>query len=374
MTDPVPLFEIDWGRDEILNVVDSVTRGSHWAKGPYIEKFEAALESYHGVDHAVVFNSGTTALVSALEVLDLQPSDEVIVPSFTFIATANAVRLAGGTPVFADIEREHYGLDPDAVRAAITADTVAIVPVHYAGLPCRIRELESITAEHDVALVEDAAEAQGAKVGDEIVGGIGDLGVLSFCQNKIISTGEGGAVLTDDDEFARGVELMRSHGRVPGNYFEEAGGGTYIELGNNFRMADINAALGVAQLRKIEDVIAARRRVAEQYNEALSAMDGIDPPSEPPDCRHVYQLYTITLDDAVKRDALIEALERAGVSSKVYFEPVHETAVYRNDGHGTCELSRTEDIAGRVLSLPMASTQSRESTGRVIDALRDAVN
>jgi len=373
MSETVPLFQIDWGRNEVQNVVDSVTRGGYWAKGPYVDKFESFLADYHGVEHAVTFNSGTTALVGALEGIGVEEGDEVIVPSFTFIATANAVRLAGGTPVFAEIEPERYGLDPTAVEEAITERTTAILPVHYGGVPCRIHELREIADEHGLELVEDAAEAQGAKDEGEVVGSIGDAGVLSFCQNKIITTGEGGAVLTDDDAIAQTCELLRSHGRSSGDYFDSAEGGEYVRVGNNFRMSDINAALGVGQMERISDIIEKRRTVGARLVKSLTEIDGVNPPVEPSGTRHVYQLFTVRFDDHIDRDKVIDSLTKSDVSCKVYFDPVHLSKVYRDAGWRHGDLPRTEAISSQVLSLSMFAEQTPEQSRQIVDAVREAV-
>lgn len=375
MTDSIPLFEIAWDRDDVKNVVDSVTRGGYWANGPYIDQFETALEEYHDIEHAVVFNSGTTALVSALRAFDIGPGDEVIVPSFTFISTANVVELVDAKPVFADIERESFGLDPDAVRSRITEDTAAILPVHYAGKPCQIEELREIAAEHDLVLVEDAAEALGAQLNGQAVGTFGDAGMLSFCQNKIVATGEGGAVLTDIDDVAREARLLRSHGRASGAYFDSASGGEYVQLGNNYRMPDVVASIGVAQMKKMEDtLIAGRRRVAERYQERLSDVDGVTPPSDPNDGRHVFQLYTVHFDDDVDRDAVIESLGEQDIGSKVYFDPVHHSQYYTEQyGTDAVSLPTTEAVSENVLSLPIFPHMERADIDRVVEALETAI-
>ena len=372
--DSVPLFEIDWTDAELKNAIDSITRGGYWANGPYVDEFESRLAEYMGVDHAIVFNSGTSAAIAALDAHGIGNGDEVIVPSFTFIATANAVRAVGATPVFAEVEPVRCGLDPAAVEDSITDDTAAIMPVHYAGSPCLISELRDIAADHDIVLVEDAAEAQGAKVDGQLVGAIGDSGVLSFCQNKIITTGEGGAVVTDSDDVAQSLRLRRSHGRASGAYFDSAATGEYVTLGYNHRMADICAGIGVAQLDRIEDIIARRRHVATDLSDRLAAVDHVHPPSEVPDGRHVYQLYTVTFDDAVDRDGVIESLNARDIASKVYFDPVHLSRYYREEhGFEPGDLPRTERLSERVLSLPMHPNLDLERRRRVVDALETAV-
>lgn len=374
MSEHVPLFEIEWGRAEVQNVIDSVTRGGYWAKGPYVDKFEEQLADYHDVKHAVVCNSGTTALTMALSALGIEEGDEVIVPSFTFIATPNAVKFVGGEPVFADIEEECLGLNPDSVKDSITDRTKAIIPVHYAGSPCRIHELARIADNHGIPVIEDAAEAQGAEVEGHPVGSIGEVGILSFCQNKIISTGEGGAILTNNGTVAREARLLRSHGRVPGNYFEEADPGTYVTLGNNYRMADICAALGVGQLNKIDHLIKRRRRLAKRYTDAFCKVEGVKPFTGHSKGDHVYQLYTIILEEKIDRSRVIKYLDEDNISTKVYFEPAHLSEFYRNIGHKPGELPVTENIASRVLSLPIYPTQSEETNNRVIDSFINALH
>ncbi|MBX0305406.1 DegT/DnrJ/EryC1/StrS family aminotransferase [Haloarcula salinisoli] len=373
--DPVPLFRIDWTAEEVGNAVDSITRGSYWANGPYVDEFESLLAETMGVEHAVVFNSGTSALVGALEGCDIGPGDEVIVPSFTFIATANAVEAVGATPVFAEIDRDRYALDPDDVADRITDSTAAIMPIHYAGIPCRIEALRELARDHDLTLIEDAAEAQGATVNGAPVGTAGDAGVLSFCQNKVITTGEGGAVVTDDDELAARLEQFRSHGRVSGEYFDSADTGEYVSLGFNLRMPDVVAGIGVAQIERIDDIVARRREVATDLNDRLATLDHVHPPAEPPDGRNVYQLYTVRFDPAIDRDRVIDELAERGIASKVYFDPVHLTQYYRDQyGYTAGELPRTEAISEQVLSLPMHPSLSRHERDRIVTALEEALD
>jgi len=375
MSNDIPLFQIAWDGDDVRNVVDSITRGSYWANGPYIEQFEAALEEYLDIEHAVVFNSGTTALVSALTALGIGHGDEVIVPSFTFISTANSVQLSGGTPVFADIETGRYGLDPDSVANAITADTAAILPVHYSGKPYLTDEIQALAHEHDIPVLEDAAEALGAETGGQKVGTIGDIGVYSFCQNKIITTGEGGAAVTDDPELADELRLLRSHGRASADYFDSASGGEYVTLGNNFRMSDMVASIGVAQMEKIEDIISRRRKRAGMLSDDLGNVAHVEPPSDSPDGRHVYQLYTVTFADHVDRNSVSEYLADRGIASKVYFDPVHKTNFYQSiDGYRTMDLDMTNEISSRVLSLPMYPDLPLEDVDRIVSTIERAID
>ena len=371
MSDEIPLFEIPWDERDVTNAVDSITRGSYWANGPYVDEFERGLESYLGVDHAVTVNSGTTALVAALTAHGIGDGDEVIVPSFTFIATANAVRLVGARPVFADIDRETYGLDPERVAARITDDTAAILPVHPYGAACEIGLLEDIAADAGIPLIEDVAEAFGADYRGRTLGTIGDTAALSFCQNKVLPTGEGGAVVTDDDDVARRLERFRSHGRVSSDYFDSADSGEYVDVGTNVRMSDLVASIGCAQLEKVEDHIANRRRVASRLSDGLASVDGVEPHTAAGRGRHVYQLYTVTLDETIDRDVVIDTLDERGIASKVYWEPgVHLTRSFRDEyGFEPGSLPVTEEITGRVLSLPIHPDLRDDEIDRIVAAV-----
>lgn len=370
--EPIPLFEIDWDRQDVLNVIDSVTRGSYWAKGPYVDEFEEQLESYLSVEHAVTYNSGTTALVGALHAAGVEEDDEVVVPAFTFIATANAVRLVGAEPIFADIERNRYALDPNSVREAMTERTAAIMPIHCFGKPFLMDDLRAVADEYDVPLIEDAAEALGARDDEKMAGTVGDAAALSFCQNKIVATGEGGAVVTDDPELAERLRLYRSHGRSSSDYFDASDSGEYVALGTNNRMADVVAAIGVGQMARVEDLIERRRSVAAAYRDALADVDGIVLPSDPTDGRHVYQIYTITCESPAIRASILDTLDTRDVSAKVYWDPpVHRTTYY--GGYDDTDLPFSEDLASRVLSLPMHPNLSPKSVDRVAQAVRAGV-
>lgn len=369
----IPLFEINWDENDVKNVVESVARGGYWAKGPFIEEFEDRIKAHLGVDHAVAVNSGTTALIAALYAHEIGAGDEVIVPSFTQQATVNAVEFVGATPVFADIERETYGLDPADVSEKATADTGAILPVHVYGSVCQIEPLLEIASGHDAVLIEDAAEAQGAKRDGKKAGTFGDAAALSFCQNKIVATGEGGAVVTDEEEMASQIRLYRSHGRSSTDYFGSAKSGEHVAVGGNFRMPDVVASLGCSQMDKIEDLIQGRRDAAIKLNEAFDQMEGVEP-HQLKNGRHVYQFYTITLAEPVDRDAVIEELADDGISSKVYWDPpVHQSTYYRSR-YGDVTLPVTEELSTRVLSLPIYPHIESHTVDRIIRGVRDAVN
>ena len=352
----IPLFKIYWDEEDVRLVSEVIRRGMYWAIGPEIEEFENLISEYIGVKYCTVFNSGTSALHAALLAHEVGEGDEVIVPSFTFIATANAPLFVGAKPIFADIEEETFGLDPEDVKEKITKKTKAIIPVHYAGCPCFIKELKEIAEDFNLILIEDAAEAFGAKVKEKKVGTFGNSAMFSFCANKVITTGEGGAIVTNSKNLYEKLKLIRSHGRVDkGNYFSSTEKMDYISLGYNLRMSNITASLGIAQLKKIDKIIEMRRKNVEYMSKELSKIKGIVIPEVHKDFFHVYQMYTIKVNEGKeKRNELMNYLKSKGIMTKIYFSPIHLTEFYRKKfGYKEGELPATEKISKEVLTLPM---------------------
>lgn len=342
--------------EEIESVSKSIRRGSQWAEGPNIGIFETQLAAYLSMPGVLVCNSGTSALHMAVAACGVKHFHEVIVPSFTFIATVNAVRFVGATPVFADIEEQTFGLDPSDVERKITPKTKAIIAVHYAGQMCKIRELRKIAKAHRLMLIEDGAEALGATSDGLGVGRFGDCAILSFCQNKIVTTGEGGAVITENKFIFDQAERMRSHGKNES--------GDFVSLGYNFRMADMNAAVGIAQLNKIAWMIKKRQEIASWYK---SELGDIVPPIAPYNT-HVYQLMTIRIP---KRDAVMAHLAENGIQSKVYFNPVHLTPYYMKDAWKPTILPITERVSSEVLSLPLWIGLTQSEVGMICDKVKE---
>jgi perosamine synthetase len=353
----IPLFRIYWDDDDIKAVSRIIESGASWACGDAIDKFEIDIAAYNGSKYAVTVNSGTSALHILLLSMGIGPGDEIIVPSFTFIASANAALFVGAKPVFADIEEATLGLDPQDVERKITERTKAILPVHFAGSPCMIEELRSIAKKYRVLLLEDAAESMGASIKGKKVGTFGEAAILSFCQNKIITTGEGGAVVTDSRELAGKLRLLRSHGRAEGNYFSTIDQMDYVSLGYNFRISSLTAALGLSQIQKIDRIIRIRRQKAEYFTRKLSKIEGILPPRPSDDYRHVYQMYPVIVREKAERNLLMKYLSAQGIMTKVYFDPVHLTEFYRKKfGYKGGELPVTERISEHILSLPIYPT------------------
>jgi len=367
----IPLFKIYWDNSDIKAVTDVVSAGMYWAEGPQIEEFEKLVSDYLNTKYCLAFNNGTSALHAALLAHGISKGDEVIVPSFTFISTANAVLFVGARPVFADIEKNTLGMDPDLVAEKITSKTRAIMPVHYGGCPCKIHELREIADDYGLVLIEDAAEAFGAEINGRKVGSFGDSSMLSFCQNKIITTGEGGALVTDSEEIYQKLKLIRSHGRADNSqYFSSTQAADYITLGYNFRMSSLTAALGISQIQKTVEIIKMRRERAFYFTSRLKKEVGnnLRFPETPESYFNVYQLYTILAD---KRDELKDYLASRGIMTKIYFSPVHTTHFYQNVLGYECKLPITEELSESVLTLPMHPCLTFDEIDCVVNEIKN---
>jgi len=370
----VPLFKSYWEEDDIESVAKIIRRGTYWATGPEIKEFEDKIAKFVGTKYALAFNSGTSALHSILLSYDIGKGDEVIVPSFTFIATGNAPLFVGAKPVFAEIEDKTFGLDVEDVKNKITKKTKAIMPIHYGGCPCiTINDLKEVAEDHNFLLIEDAAQSLGAKIKDKKVGGFGDAAMFSLCQDKMITTGDGGVIATDSKDCYEKSKLIRSHGRAESSdYFSSSELMDYVSLGYNFRMPTMIAALGISQLKKIDKIIKMRRKNAELYTSKLSGIDEIHLPSSPKDFFHVYQKYTIQTDEK-NREELKEHLSKKGIFSKAYFGlPVHLTKFYKDEfGYKNGDLKKTEKMSKRVLTLPMFPALDKKDLEYVSSSIKE---
>lgn len=323
----IPLFKINQSSKDISKVASVIRSCRQWANGPISREFEKAIAKSTKNKYAVVSNSGTSALHAAMIALEISDGDEVIVPSFTFISTANAVLYVGAVPIFADIEEETYGIDPKTVLNLITPRTKAIVAVHYGGTPCRIAELRKIADDYGLWLIEDCAESMGADCGT-----YGDIACWSFCQNKIITTGDGGAATTNNKEIYNRLRLIVNLGKS---------GNDFTELGYNWRLSEIQSALGLAQLSRLKSIVSKRRANAKYLCGKLNV---------PYNKNSVFQLFTIRKN---RRD--IDKIKKnlKGVDWKVYFNPVHLTKYYQRLGYRKGTLPVTEKVSKEVITLPM---------------------
>lgn len=332
--------------------------------GRFISEFEKAFAEYCGVKHAIACNNGTTALHLALVGLNLQPGDEVIVPSLTYIASANAVSYCGATPVLAENETRAFNIEPSDIEALITPKTRGIMPVHLYGHPADMDPINAIAKKHGLFVIEDAAEAVGAKYKGRMTGSLGDVGVFSFFGNKIITTGEGGMVTTNDDELAAKLRLLRGQGMDPARRY------WFPIIGFNYRMTNIQAAIGLAQLERVEHHLESRRRVARWYEAAMQRLGGrVIPPVVEDYAEHVYWMYTIQLGESVSksRDQIMMEMDALGIETRPVFHPMHVLPPYEH--LATRPFPNAERCAARGINLPTHALLTQADVDRVVDAL-----
>ena len=365
----IPLYKIFTDRDDNKAVNKVLQRGMDWAIGHEIAEFEKKIANYIGTKYCVAFNSGTSAGHAALLAININ-SGEVIVPSFTFISTANWPLMVNAKPKFVDIEEENFGLNPERVKLEITKNTKAIIPIHYGGRPCKIIEINRIARNKKITLIEDCAESFGAKIKGVSVGTFGQMSIFSFAPNKILTTGEGGAICTDSRKIFEKLQLIRSHGRKIGNYFLSTKKPEYVQLGYNWRMSSIAAAIGLSQLNKIEKLISLRRKNAKILNSHLKKIQDISLPPEPENYKHVFQLYSILTPNQSIRNKLQKHLTSKGIMSKVFFFPVHLTA-YHKKINRIQSLKTTENISRRTLSLPMYPNMKKEEIQLICETISE---
>jgi len=348
---------------ELEKALADVLRSGRFILGPNVEAFEREAAEFLGVRHAVGVGSGTDALVLGLRALGIGPGNEVIVPSFTFFATAEAVSLIGATPVFAEIDPASFCLDPESARAALTPRTRAIVPVHLFGHPVDMTALRALASERGVVLLEDAAQAFGAVQGGTRIGGLGEAAAFSFFPSKNLGAfGEAGLVATNDARIADSVRSLRAHGSRQ-RYLN-------TEIGYNARLDEMQAALLRVKLPYVARWNDERRRVAAEYTAALGGVAGLVPPTVSAGCTHVFHQYTLRISDG-RRDAVARALESAGISTQVYYPiPIHQLPVYADRG---VSLPVTEKAASEVLSLPIFPELSSANAREIARLVRAAL-
>jgi perosamine synthetase len=356
-------------REEEL--VAEALRSRRLGLGPKLPEFEAALGRRLGVDHVSAVSSGTAALHLAIRACGIQEGDEVVTTPFSFPASANCMLFERARPVFCDIDPRTLNIDPEAAAAAVGERTTGLLPVHVFGYPADMEALEALARERGLWLVEDACEALGAVCADgRLVGARGNLGTLGFYPNKQLTTGEGGAVLCPSAELKERVDSERNQGRAPAMEWLD-----FDRLGFNYRLDDLSCALGLAQLERLEELMAARTRVAERYAEGLAGIEGLELPC--PDeggTRRSWFVYVVQLPRGVDRDGTMAALRERGVDSKPYFPAIHLFSFYRERfGHREGEFPVCEDVAARSLALPFHPELTDSEVERVTAALREMV-
>ena len=367
----IPLYKVLTDKEDIKQVSNVLKRGTDWAIGPEIEKFETSFAEYIGRKYCVAFNSGTSAGHAALIALGISGKFEILVPSFTFIATANWPLMIQASPKFVDIETQTYGIDPEDLESKISKKTKVVIPIHYAGLPCKIDKIQEISKKKKLHLIEDASESIGSFINGRKIGTFGDISIFSFAGNKILTTGEGGALCTNSKKLYEKIKLIRSHGRLTNSrYFSSIQTPIYNSLGYNWRMSSITAALALSQLNKIEKMIDMRRKNAQYFSLKLKKFKQIRLHDEPIGYKHVYQFYSILLPSSI-RTKLANFLASKGIMSKVFFEPAHKTVFFKKTGYSNIVLPNTEKISKQILSLPMFPTLCKEEINYMVDSIAE---
>ncbi|MGC9454484.1 MAG: DegT/DnrJ/EryC1/StrS family aminotransferase [Phycisphaerae bacterium] len=357
---------------EALRNIESILRQGRLSMGPYLEELERSVASSAGRTHGVGVSSGTAGLHLCLRALGIGAGDEVVTTPFSFIATTNCLLFENITPVFADIDPDSYNLDPAALEAAITPRTRAILPVEVFGNPAHFDEYERIARSHNLALIEDCCEALGARLGDRPAGSFGDCGVFAFYPNKQITTGEGGLIVTDNEDLRDLCVSMRNQGRDTG-----AGWLAHARLGYNYRMPETSAAIGCAQMQRLEKILARRREAAELYDEALADIRGVHLPPMHDRRQASWFVYVIRLADEFTRqdrDKVMEHLRESGVSCSNYFAPIHLQPFVRTElGTREGQFPQTERIGDRTIALPFFAGLDERQVSRVREALEKAL-
>ncbi|MFW9855580.1 MAG: DegT/DnrJ/EryC1/StrS family aminotransferase [Candidatus Thorarchaeota archaeon] len=366
--------------EDEIELVGQAIRSKGFVEGKYARELEKEFSRFIGVKNAIVTVNGTAALHLALEGLGIRPGSEVITPAFTFIASANAISLCGNIPIFADIESGSYNIDPEAVRSLITSKTKAILPVHIFGLPANMPALLDIAEEHDLYVIEDACQAHGAYIKSKHVGSFGDVGCFSFYATKNVTSGEGGMIVTDNDDLAARIRSLKNHGR------SEKGGYYHTVIGYNFRLADPLAALGLAQLRKLPEMLEKRHRNAKSIRQAIYGMENIHNQDIPPGFTHSDYICAPTISGGnITARQVVEMLKDEGIGSRqIYNIPCHQQPTYlegiRNwrwsqfvtyPDYSQVKLPNTDQVAKTHFEIPIHPGVAESEVQVMIRVLRD---
>lgn len=373
----LPLIEAD-DIDSVLEVL----RSGWITTGPKVAQFEREFASYLGCSHAVAVSSGTAALHLALDAIGLGPNDEVLLPTLTFAATSEAVIYFQARPVLIDSEPGTFNIDPNRLERAITRQSRAIVPVHFAGHPCQMARIAEIAAQHRLAVIEDAAHALPAADHGQMVGTIGDITCFSFYATKTITTGEGGMATTRNSDYADRMRMMRLHGISKDAWKRYTAEGSWrydIQApGFKYNLTDLQAALGISQLAKCDSMWERRLALAERYTTALGSLEAFQLPQAQPGIRHAWHLFVVLVNPGVlriHRDQVIEELRQRGIGTSVHFIPLHLHPYYRRRwGYKPGDLPVAEDYGDRCISLPLYPAMSEADVDTVVDALADVVS
>ncbi len=363
----IPVYEPSISQKEIDYVTDAVKSGWVSSLGHYINDFENRFAEYIGVKYALTTSSGTTALHLALVSLGIKDGDEVIVPDLTFVATANAVTYTGAKPVFADVDPQTWCIDPADIERKITKKTKAIIPVHLYGHPADMDAINKIAKEYRLYVIEDAAEAHGAEYKGKKVGSLGNCGIFSFYGNKIITTGEGGMITTNDESFFERAKSLRDHAMSKERRY------WHTEVGFNYRMSNIQAALGLAQLERIEELIEKKRQIFNWYKEFLSDINGITLNPEKEWAKSVFWMVCIIIGDeiSISRDEIMQQLKIKGIDTRPFFYPISEMPMYKNEGIYNNTI--TKKLSEKGINLPSGVNLTKEDVEWITENLKKII-
>lgn len=359
-------------QDDIQAVVD-VLKSDFLTTGPKIAEFEQTVADYVGAKYAVAISNGTSALHAACFAAGIGPGDEVITTPLTFAASANCVLYCGGTPVFADVDPKTYNIDPEDIRRKITDKTKAIIAVHLAGQPCDMDAIHSIAREHGLIVIEDGAHALGSVYKGKKVGSMSDMTTFSFHPVKPITTGEGGMIVTDNEDFYKKMVLFRSHGITRDDSMMTRNDGPWFyqqfDLGYNYRITDIQCALGCSQMKKLDRFLARRKEIVARYNEALADCDNIITPYQLSDTESGWHLYIVQVKNCDRRK-VFENMREKGIGVNVHYIPVYMHPYYQEHGYENVHCANAEEIYSHIISLPLYPGLTSEQQDYVIDTLK----
>lgn len=359
-------------QDDIQAVVD-VLKSDFLTTGPKIAEFEQTVADYVGAKYAVAISNGTSALHAACFAAGIGPGDEVITTPLTFAASANCVLYCGGTPVFADVDPKTYNIDPDDIRRKITDRTKAIIAVHLAGQPCDMDAIHSIAREHGLIVIEDGAHALGSVYKGKKVGSMSDMTTFSFHPVKPITTGEGGMIVTDNEDFYKKMILFRSHGITRDDSMMTRNDGPWFyqqfDLGYNYRITDIQCALGCSQMKKLDRFLALRKEIVAHYNEAFADCDNIITPYQLSDTESGWHLYIVQVKNCDRRQ-VFEKMREKGIGVNVHYIPVYMHPYYQEHGYENVHCANAEEIYSHIISLPLYPGLTSEQQDYVIDTLK----
>lgn len=372
----IPLFKLNFGEEEIEAVTETIR--SKWiSTGPKCEELEQSFIDMFKVNYAISMSNCTDALHLACLLCDVKPGDEVLCPSLTFAASVNCIKYVGASPVFCDIESpNHINIDPIEIEKKITSKTKAIIVVHMAGFPAKMDEIMAIAKKHNLKVIEDACHGPLSEYKGKKLGTIGDIGCFSFFSNKNISTGEGGMLITNNDEMAQKARLLRSHGMTTMSYQRAGGHATsydIVELGYNFRLDDIRASIGVVQMKKLQADLEKRVQVRNEYLKQLSSIDGITIPFADNTEFVSNYIMPIVLKDstAEKRDTVREKLHTTGIQTSVHYPAIHHFSVYRENNS---YLPVTEYVTSNEVTLPMYASLTDQEIEFIVKKLKEAID